>query len=532
MLLVHQVPICDARGFDPNGSTRLHVPDWELPTAGVEFVRCFGAMHRRLSGGHEHLPGEAFYCDASRAVRLDRLERQWIGRDPQQFKPFCAFRRLFTAGPTVARFELGISTATRSHETELTDTTGAQMMRMVLDLLDLPVRVVGFGSDPVNVPLCRVGPPLARLFASASAPTSAVGGDETPLVVAGEPFELVEYDASEVAELPGAARPVDPAAVNGAKLAFLWLEYRHRPYGVWFLSRSSLPADQARRLRLGLLRLHAEHQVLKSTLSLVARGKLCHAPGSAEGDALDRYLNDATRLLRRRAGDGIPQEALRDVMLAYEQVVDPHEQEVLFQRLEGVRRQVRLKVKGYAQRSTDLQATNPGSGPQLESGDAVNVFVSFSHRDAEYVGEGSLLGYLRGLEIDRFRFWYDGRIQAGDQWDDAIRTQIEHCDMALVLVSQRFLNSRYCNDIEIEAFLREHEVRGLVIVPVILSPCDWRRHSWLASTQFVPSGDRTIAVDGRDSGARDALFLEVLEELRAVGQSIRESRTARAHGGR
>ena len=72
----------------------------------------------------------------------------------------------------------------------------------------------------------------------------------------------------------------------------------------------------------------------------------------------------------------------------------------------------------------------------------VRIFVSHSHSDAGYFGDDSLLGHLRRLKREENAlFWTDERIAAGDKWDDEIRAEIAQTDIALVLVSQRFLDS-------------------------------------------------------------------------------------------
>ena len=61
----------------------------------------------------------------------------------------------------------------------------------------------------------------------------------------------------------------------------------------------------------------------------------------------------------------------------------------------------------------------------------VRLFVSYSHRDPEYLGPESLLGFLRGLERDEnVEFWTDERIEAGTSWDDEIRTRLRDCAMS------------------------------------------------------------------------------------------------------
>lgn len=151
---------------------------------------------------------------------------------------------------------------------------------------------------------------------------------------------------------------------------------------------------------------------------------------------------------------------------------------------------------------------------------SVRVFVSYSHQDSKYLDSDSLLGYLSGLEREQFEFWHDRRIKAGDLWDDTIRTEIERADVALVLVSQAFLNSRYCMDKEVELFLQRRRDSGLKIFPVILSPCDWESHDWLTTTQFEPREGKSIVRHFKNKGSRDELFLRIFQRLREMGREI------------
>lgn len=149
----------------------------------------------------------------------------------------------------------------------------------------------------------------------------------------------------------------------------------------------------------------------------------------------------------------------------------------------------------------------------------IKVFVSYSHPDAGYLEKDSLLGYLKGLEKDGIEFWTDKKIRPGELWDEVIKANIQSADIALVLVSQGFLDSRYCQDIEIENFL----AKKAHVFPVILSPCVWHRHAWLSSRQFLPGGDQTIEEHFQDEGTRKRLFLQIREQLLERAELIRQT---------
>jgi hypothetical protein len=171
-----------------------------------------------------------------------------------------------------------------------------------------------------------------------------------------------------------------------------------------------------------------------------------------------------------------------------------------------------------------LKSTGKEIQPSGETRDSVRVFVSYSHQDANYLKQDELLGYLKGLENEGFEFWHDERILTSQPWDERIQDEINRADIALVLVSQAFLNSKYCQVSEIANFLTGQSERGLEIFPVIISACDWKSHAWLANTQFQPRGGATIEGDFTDRGKRYELYLKILEEIRHLGREIRSRR--------
>ena len=158
--------------------------------------------------------------------------------------------------------------------------------------------------------------------------------------------------------------------------------------------------------------------------------------------------------------------------------------------------------------------------------DKVKVFVSYSHKDPQYLAEDSLLGFLKGLEKDGVEFWTDRQLRAGELWHEVIEANMQDASIALVLVSQGFLDSDYCRNVEIRNFL----ANKAYLFPIILSPCDWEQHDWLKSRQFLPGGQETIEEHYTDPGKRKRLFLEIRNQLREQVERVRQVREALAAG--
>jgi hypothetical protein len=161
-----------------------------------------------------------------------------------------------------------------------------------------------------------------------------------------------------------------------------------------------------------------------------------------------------------------------------------------------------------------------GAAAQEGNVKPIKVFVSYCHHDAKYVStdRASLLSYIRGLEHEGFEFWLDQSLAAGDRWDAEIKDRLEQADVALVLISQAFLNSKYCMTVEVPSFIQSRIKRGLRIIPVILSACDWSKHEWLSSTQAIPLDGKNVETHFSRPAQRKEFYLQVLREIRRSAQ--------------
>jgi len=156
---------------------------------------------------------------------------------------------------------------------------------------------------------------------------------------------------------------------------------------------------------------------------------------------------------------------------------------------------------------------------------ATEIFVSYSHADTAYLDKDSLLGHLQGLERDGARFWTDRDIPVGINWHTAILAAIKRADIAMVLVSQAFLNSDYVQNHEIRSCLAEARDRALFIFPIVLSPCDWKQEPWLRQRQFIPTNDQTIEEHfAEPPGVRKRMFQTITEALRQRVADVEETK--------
>jgi hypothetical protein len=121
----------------------------------------------------------------------------------------------------------------------------------------------------------------------------------------------------------------------------------------------------------------------------------------------------------------------------------------------------------------------------------VQIFVSYSHRDAAWFARLRPLLKFRMSTANVVHIWHDQQLKMGDRWDKQIRAALESADIFICLVSYHFLDSDYIMDVEVPAALaRAHD--GLAtIVPIVLVGMDLEEeYPELHAFQRLPDWDK------------------------------------------
>src|SRR3989304_1179212 len=94
----------------------------------------------------------------------------------------------------------------------------------------------------------------------------------------------------------------------------------------------------------------------------------------------------------------------------------------------------------------------------------LSVFISYAHRDKELRDqlERSLKIFER---LGMIRLWYDGAIGPGEEWEAAIRQNLEEADIILLLISPDFISSDFCWKLEMHRAMERYETGDAVVVP-------------------------------------------------------------------
>ena len=140
----------------------------------------------------------------------------------------------------------------------------------------------------------------------------------------------------------------------------------------------------------------------------------------------------------------------------------------------------------------------------------LRFFVSYSHKDESY--KNDLTTHLSSLiRSGSIASWDDRQIPIGGEWDHQIKSEMNNADVILLLISSDFLNSSYCNDVEVTRAMERHHsaTDPAVVVPIILRHCDWTDTSF-AKLQALPKN----AVPISSFADKDAAYLYIVKQIK------------------
>jgi hypothetical protein len=158
--------------------------------------------------------------------------------------------------------------------------------------------------------------------------------------------------------------------------------------------------------------------------------------------------------------------------------------------------------------------------------DAVRVFVSYAREDLHWLNESEpfhLIPFLAdSLKRYNVSFWFDRQLRPGDQFKREIDAEIDQSEIALLLVSQNFLNSEFIETREMPRIHARAAEGKMVVVPVLTERCRWQDYPFLSDRQMVPN--EPLVRYTRDRAEWSDVKANILDGLKAQVDRIRESR--------
>jgi tetratricopeptide (TPR) repeat protein len=145
-----------------------------------------------------------------------------------------------------------------------------------------------------------------------------------------------------------------------------------------------------------------------------------------------------------------------------------------------------------------------------EQGSPITVFYSYAEEDAAW--RERLAKHLSQLKRDGIiTEAYDQMVLAGSDRAQALDNNITAAHIIILLISADFLASDVCYQEEMQRALERHRRGEACMIPIIVSPCDWR-HSPFANLQCLPR-DKKPVTQWPDP---NAAMQHIVEELRLV----------------
>jgi energy-coupling factor transporter ATP-binding protein EcfA2 len=149
------------------------------------------------------------------------------------------------------------------------------------------------------------------------------------------------------------------------------------------------------------------------------------------------------------------------------------------------------------------------------SSPALSLFYCYAHEDASLrTALDTHLATLKRLNL--IQSWSDLDISAGTDWQEAMDYYLSTADILLLLVSVDFLASDYYYSVAMQQALQRHQAGEAVVIPIILSPVDWKQTP-LSTLQTLPRDGLPVTQWNR----RDEAWKQIATEIRTVVEALR-----------
>jgi hypothetical protein len=159
-------------------------------------------------------------------------------------------------------------------------------------------------------------------------------------------------------------------------------------------------------------------------------------------------------------------------------------------------------------------------------GEPIHIFVSYAREDSRWLDVDyrfNLIPYLvDSLRKENIEFWIDRKLVIADEYRTLIESEIDRAQIALLIVSQYFLNSRFIETVEMPRIQQRAQQGELLIAPVLVEPCDWKEYPLLADRQMMPASSPLINYTDNEAKWAGIKF-EILDGLKTQIKRIRKT---------
>lgn len=120
------------------------------------------------------------------------------------------------------------------------------------------------------------------------------------------------------------------------------------------------------------------------------------------------------------------------------------------------------------------------------------IFISYAHADERW--KNKLLVQLKAVfgQDPPIEPWDDRRIRVGASWRTEIQEALARARAAVLMISADFLSSDFIQRAELPILLKRRQQEGVHLLPLLVCPCPWQHHHWLAELQMWPHDARPL----------------------------------------
>ncbi|HVI43177.1 MAG TPA: TIR domain-containing protein, partial [Anaerovoracaceae bacterium] len=118
------------------------------------------------------------------------------------------------------------------------------------------------------------------------------------------------------------------------------------------------------------------------------------------------------------------------------------------------------------------------------------------------------------LERDyNIAYWYDRKIQSGENWDEAIRKHMSRAKIALLLVSQNFIASDFIHNEELPELTKAAKEDGALLLWLPISHCTWELTS-VADFQSAVDTNPSHPLSEMTKAEKDLIYKKLSLEIK------------------
>lgn len=140
----------------------------------------------------------------------------------------------------------------------------------------------------------------------------------------------------------------------------------------------------------------------------------------------------------------------------------------------------------------------------------LKLFISYAREDKDF--KDTLIKHLRPLERKGIiQSWHDGVIDAGEEWEEDLKKQLQTSDVLIFLVSPDFADSDYIDRVEIKGAVERYKNGGVAIVPIWIRPLAFP-DDFLNKFQALPQDRKPIS----KWADKDEAWVDVVQRLKKL----------------